>query len=66
MRKSLLLFSFALMVFAFSTTIKANALTFDQLPTTQKSGQWTVEIDKVKDSHPEDMKPKKVFIKLMD
>ncbi|AWD67328.1 MULTISPECIES: hypothetical protein [Priestia] len=59
MRKSLLLFSFALMVFAFSTTIKANALTFDQLPTTQKSGQWTVEIDKVKDSHPEDMKPKK-------
>ncbi|MGW5891907.1 hypothetical protein [Priestia megaterium] len=59
MRKSLLLFSFATLVFTFSTSINAHALTFDQLPTTQKSDQWTVEIDKVKNSQPDDMKPKK-------
>ncbi|WP_394542852.1 hypothetical protein [Priestia aryabhattai] len=59
MRKYLFLFSFATMVFAFSMAINAHALTFDQLPATQKSDQWSVEIDKVKNSQPDDMKPKK-------
>jgi len=47
------------MFFVFSSNIKANALTFNQLPSTQKSEQWTVEIDKVKFSDPKNIKSKK-------
>ncbi len=47
------------MFFVFNSNIKANALTFNQLPNTQKSEQWTVEIDKVKYNHSQDIKSKK-------
>ncbi|MET1123296.1 hypothetical protein P5618_029560 (plasmid) [Priestia megaterium] len=59
MKKYLFLFSLAIMFFVFNSNIKANALTFNQLPNTQTSDQWNVEIDKVKFSDPRDIKPKK-------
>lgn len=59
MKKYLFLFSLAVILFVFNSNIKANALTFDQLPNGQKSKQWTVEIDKVKDSDQRDIKSKK-------
>ena len=59
MKKYLFLFSLAVMLFVFNSNIKANALTFNQLPNTQKSDQWTVEIDKVKSTDPHAIKSKK-------
>ncbi|TCN04353.1 hypothetical protein EV581_12218 [Bacillus sp. BK006] len=59
MKKYLFLFSLAIMFFVFNGNIKANALTFNQLPNTQKSDQWTVEIDKVKFNDPKAIKSKK-------
>ncbi|MED3971689.1 hypothetical protein P4658_28995 [Priestia megaterium] len=59
MKKYLLLFSLAIIFFVFNSNIKANALTFNQLPNTQKSDQWTVEIDKVKFNDSKAIKSKK-------
>lgn len=50
MKKYLFLFSLAVMLFVLHSNIQAHALTFNQLPNTQSSDQWTVEIDKVKRS----------------
>ncbi|GAB1770416.1 hypothetical protein [Priestia megaterium] len=59
MKKYLFLFSLAVMLFVLNSNIKAHALTFNQLPNTQKSDQWTVEIDKVKSNDPHAIKSKK-------
>ncbi|WP_243494989.1 hypothetical protein [Priestia aryabhattai] len=59
MKKYLFLFSLAVMLFVLNSNIQAHALTFNQLPNTQKSDQWTVEIDKVKSNDPHAIKSKK-------
>ncbi|MED5245850.1 hypothetical protein [Priestia sp. LL-8] len=59
MKKYLFLFSLAVMLFVLHSNIQAHALTFNQLPNTQSSDQWTVEIDKVKSNDPHAIKSKK-------
>ncbi|HWO98441.1 MAG TPA: hypothetical protein VNM45_19335 [Bacillus sp. (in: firmicutes)] len=44
MKRQMIIGFMTMLVFVFSTTLKTDALTFEQLPVTQTSKQWSIEL----------------------